>query len=361
MRRLTHLLFTLIIIGVVALGCDNLNEPAGPEDEGLSSAAVGPQHAEACDHTVEDGDEIQDAVDAASDSETICVEPGEYEEDVEVNKAVTILGPAPPHSDNPALINGSVSLDEDGSELRLMAITRIDDINQRESPDPFGVRVTASNTVVAYNLVYGFTGEHGGAINGIQVFGTGTETDISNITVRGNTVTGFRNEVIGGVAGIKLQAGLDDVTVTRNKVSDLHSAGWAWGIVLTSSESHPDVPKDVSVTDNAIGSDLNDNSVSFDGSDPAFPGSAFGVDGGASADEVVEFRKNNLLAPNGAESKDEEETLVAECNWWGDRSGPEHEDNPDGEGTRALERGDAEIDFKPWLIGPSPSNACRGS
>lgn len=154
--------------------------------------------------------------------------------------------------------------------------------------------------------------------------------------------------------------------MTGNSVSDLHAAGWAWGVVLTSSDSHPDVPKDVVVERNTM-ERLNDGSE-FDvfsgpdmGRDAApFPGGAFGVDGEAEADEVTSLTRNNLLAPNGAESKDGDATLDATCNWWGDRSDPTHHDNPGGEGTWALERGTADIGFDPWLNSPAPSSSCIG-
>lgn len=66
-------------------------------------------------------------------------------------------------------------------------------------------------------------------------------------------------------------------------------------------------------------------------------------------------RSQSNFTPKNADA------LSAECNWWGDRSGPTNPDNPNGEGTVALESGsEAEIDFRPWLVAPSPSNACIG-
>lgn len=72
-----------------------------------------------------------------------------------------------------------------------MAVTHSDDIEPGQPFDAFGVRVQASNTVVADAYVHSLTGE--------------TQD--------------------WGVAGIKLQAGLDGVMVTGNTVTDLHSAG----------------------------------------------------------------------------------------------------------------------------------------
>jgi len=120
----------------------------------------------------------------------------------------------------------------------------------------------------------------------------------------------------------------------------------------------------VTIEDNRI-SELNDGSRYdvFDGGNEGrdatpFPGSAVGVDG-ADPDEVT-VRHDDLLAPNGAENKDGSAAPVAECNWWGDRSGPTHPDNQDGSGTWALGRGGAAVDYTPWLTAPAPSNRCRG-
>jgi D-aminopeptidase len=110
---------------------------------------------------------------------------------------------------------------------------------------------------------------------------------------------------------------------------------------------------------------LNDGSMydvfsgANEGRDSApYHGSAFGIDEGARAEKTT-LRQNNLLAPNGAESKDEHSELTAQCNWWGAKAGPTHDDNSDGTGTWALERG-ATIEYTPWLIAPAPANACRG-
>lgn len=334
---------------------------------GSPVAATSQQGAAGCDETVREGSSIQGAIDEADRGETLCVRGGTYEEgelSIDVPE-LTIRGHAPSHSDSAAVIHGSVSLDAEGAELHRMAVTRSGDIDS-SGVAPFGVRVRASNTLVADSVVRSLTGatDEWGSINGIQVFGGGDD-GISNVAVRGNVVTDFDNEATGGVAGIKLQADVDGVTVIGNTVTDLHAAGWAWGVVLTHSGSHEGVPQDVVVEGNAM-EELNDGTVhewtdqSEKRAGMPYPGSAFGVDGEAEADEVVSLQGNNLLAPNGAENKDEDATLDATCNWWGDQSGPFHQDNADGEGTWALERDAAEIAFEPWLMATAPSRACGG-
>lgn len=236
--------------------------------------------------------------------------------------------------------------------------------------------VGASGVVVENNLIEGFeanlsNGEGSFTVHGVQVFGA-DDADVSDVTVRGNVISGFSSDgnsadwpKYGGIAGVKVQAGVDGATVSNNVIRDLHSAGWVWGVVLTPSGSASGDPSDVTVERNHI-TGLNDGREYdvFAGpnngrNEAPYPGSAFGIEGSADASEAT-VRRNNLLAPNGAESKVQNGTLVAECNWWGDRSGPTHDDNDDGDGTWALERGSATFDYAPWLLAPAPSKACNG-
>lgn len=317
-----------------------------------------------CDIVVpEDYDTIQAAVDNATAGDTVCILPGTYAENVSVDVGVTLKGRTAPNSGRSAVIDGWVSLNSAGSELHRTVVTRTSPFTTAGfTPDPFGVRVTASNVTVANNIVTDLTdvGDPGkwGAINGIQVFGG---DQVSNVTIRNNEVRDTNKTVVGGVAGIKLQADLTGIAVTGNSVTDLHSSGWVWGVVLAGSSSAGDHPKNVRVEDNTMDR-LNDGSVYdvADGRDAVpYPGSAFGIDKGAEASEAT-VKYNNLLAPNGAESKDQDHTLVAECNWWGAKSGPTDEDNPAGDGTWALERGSAKIEYTPWLNAPAPSGSCVG-
>ena len=340
------------------------------------SASAGAAAAQQCDIVVpDDYGTIQDAVSNASAGDTICVEPGTYDEDLVIDKQITIRGRNAPQSNNPAHLDGQIDINSggDGSAVRRLRISPSETFAGGTFPDPAGVIVKASGVVVENNLIEDFHADlsNGGGsftLHGVQVFGEG----VSDVAVRNNVIRGFKSEgdstewpKYGGIAAVKAQADVETVSVENNEITDHHSAGWAWGVVLTSSGSASGVPANVSVERNHI-SGLNDGSVydvfsgSNGGRDVApYPGSAFGIDGTADADEAT-VTQNNLLAPNGAESKDPDSTLVVGCNWWDDRSGPTDSDNPDGDGTWAVERGSATIDYTPWLIAPAPSNACIG-
>jgi hypothetical protein len=332
-----------------------------------------------CDLVVpDDYPTIQMAVDAADAGERICVRPGTYDEAVEIATPVTLKGRTAPHSDRPAHVDGRISVGSggDGSRIARLRIAPTETFTGGTFPDPFGVRVTTGDVVVEHNLIEDFTadlsdGNGSLSLNGVQVFGA-DEAGISDVTVRGNVVRGFRNEGVpsvwpkfGGIAGVKVQANVERATVGDNVIVDHHSAGWVWGVVLATSGSAPGVPSDVTVENNHLAG-LNDGSEYevFTGPNEGrnaapYPGSGFGIDGDADAKEAT-VRNNNLLAPNGAETKDGDGTLVAECNWWGSESGPTDDDNSGGTGSWALERGTASIDYTPWLVAPAPSNACVG-
>lgn len=380
--------FALLFVsaGLLMVGCqDSVVDPSsdGPTtsepapSETSSSVPMTPTVPESekmfgfCDVVVGGTQTIQDAVDGAGSGDVICVTPGTYEEQVTVDQSVTIRGKGPAFFGPSVVIDGWVSLDADGAALKRVVVTRDDPFSTPGgfTPDPFGIRITASNTTVSQNVVHSI-GEDvpDGSINGIQAFGANT---ISDVEIKYNLVRDYQNveaddTPASGVAGIKVQADVSDVTVRGNVVRDLHGL-YGYGVVLTSSTSADGVPSNVHVDYNTLAR-INDGSV-FDvfgaggneGRDAPgpYPGSAVAIDGEAEADAAT-VRFNNLLTPNGAESKDQSESLTATCNWWDDRSGPTHSDNPGGDGTWALERGTADIEYTPWLIAPSPSHACIG-
>lgn len=369
----------LLVPAFALLACegapDGLQAPSARS--GAGAGAGGGPSAGQCDATVPaDYTTIQAAVDDAEPDDVVCVGPGTYEEEVTIAEDVTVQGRTAPRGGNPVTVDGQIEVTGDAAAVRRLRISPSETFEGGTFPDPAGVLVKASDVVVEDNVIEGFradlsNGEGSFTVHGVQVFGA-EGAEVSNVTVRDNLIRDLRSEgdpttgpKYGGVAGVKIQADVDGAMISGNRITDLRSAGWAWGIVLTPSGSAEGVPQDVTVEENRV-EGLNDGSV-FDvfaganeGRDAApYPGSAFGIDGTADASEAT-VRYNDLLAPNGAESKDPDDSLVAECNWWGDRSGPTDDDNSGGTGTWALERGNAFIDYTPWLNAPAPSKACVG-
>lgn len=373
LRNLSLLQYAgLFALALALTGCQD--DPISSEDQSTATGTSSPATASSavkCDLIVpDDASSIQAGVTGAEAGETVCVEPGTYEETVEVvTQNVTLHGRTTPQSGNPVVVDGHFSVEPQGAgtTIRRFRITSTKTFEGSVFPHPFGVRVKASDVLVANNVIEDFQadfGKGGFSVHGVQVFGQ--EPGVSNVTIRDNVIRGFNGSGgVGGIAGVKIQARVVGTTIAGNEITDHHSAGWVWGVVLTSSASAPDIPQDVTIKDNHIAG-LNDGSVYkvFAGDDHGrrqapFPGSAVGIDGGAHADEAT-VKYNNLLAPNGAESKDIDHTLVAECNWWGARSGPTTLNNTNEDGTLVLAHPDTDIQFTPWLNAPAPSKACIG-
>jgi len=362
------------------------------------------------DHVVDtdgsaDFTSIQAAVDAANAGDVICVLPGTYEPPLgaddagnpygapllEVDTAVTITGATSPYSS--ATVDGLVSVSAAGAAVEGMRVSPSTSLDT--GLDPAGILVSASDIRIEGNVVEGLVGDASTdnsnpqpyALNGIQVF-KNQNTTPTGVTVRHNTVRDihFAGDVsagwpnVGGASGIKIQAGVADIEVVGNRVTELHSAGWVFGIVATTSNSAAGVPTNVTVRENSL-AELNDGSMYDVFDDPngvPFPGTGFGME--ADATEATLRANNFAQVPNGVENKDDT-VLDARCNWWGAASGPgtspvtagvnpaqdaDGGDDADGSGTWVLLRDPAGgVNFDPWLVerydtGDDLSSTCSG-
>jgi len=76
------------------------------------------------------------------------------------------------------------------------------------------------------------------------------------------------------------------------------------------------------------------------------------IDSFNDADSTVTFRDNNIVGDTGAASwgfATMATVLIdAQENWWGDASGPTHDDNPGGIGDTVSDS----VDYDPWLGSP---------
>lgn len=336
--------------------------------------------AQSCDRVVDAGGgadhtTIQDAIDAATAGETICVSAGTYAETVAVNKAVTVTGEHDPGSADAAVVDGSVTVSADNatvSQLKVAPTTTF----VSGGLDPHGILVSGalSGVTITSNIVDGMTADSTGGsvtINGIQVWNDGpsyqTGTEISHNTVRdmhnqGDAAAGWPN--YGGAAAIKVQGVVKDTVVAGNTVESVHSAGWTYGIVTTHTGNAPGIsPENTTAELNTI-EEVNDGSVYDVFDDPAsapYPGAAFAIDGDSLASEATANLNNFLQTPNGALNKDGAHALDAECNYWDHATGPDADGNEQGKGNSAV----GDIDYRPWNTrqvgrGGNPERSCVG-
>lgn len=342
---------------------------AGIGASGLT-AISGSAVAQNCDIVVDDdgGEDytsIQAAVDNASSGNTICVKSGTYVEEVTIDKNVTVTGESSPEEDEAATVDGWVEITASGAavkRLKITSSTTYTPSNWTRPGSPFAILVTASDVLVKGNLVEGITADAAAdpnksiSLNGIQLFHGGS-SPLTGLEVTNNTVRDMFNDGgsswpnYGGVAAIKVQGVLDGVDVRRNRVEDLHSAGWVWGIVNTHTGNAPSVsPKNVTVERNHVskGNDGSEFDVFDDPTSAPYPGVAFGIDGNSDADQATVRFNDFFEIPGGVQNKDTSNALVAEVNWWGSESGPSQNVDDDEEERSAI-LGPGSTDYTPWL------------
>ncbi|TKX84587.1 hypothetical protein EXE43_18090 [Halorubrum sp. SS5] len=257
---------------------------------------------------------IGPAADAASDGDTVVAEGGTFTENVTLDTAnVTLRGAGS------SVVDGRIDITEDA--------VAVEDLTVRHgapsgSGEVEGIFVGDANG-------FGNTDEevriHNVTVEDISPHGTGKTLEAIHVKQYGGTVDGvvisettLRNvtQPAAGANGIKLQAGVSDVTVSGSTIADIEGS-WAYGVSATPSYSEDGVPTDVSITSNAITNvsaiDYSGVGVGIDGSDSTF------------ADPTEIELSRNTLTDNGIAvlNKNPDATLDATLNWWGSATGPD--------------------------------------
>ena len=197
---------------------------------------------------------IQAAIDDV-DGTTVFVEPGTYEENVEINESGLTLRATEPRE---ATIEGRVVASSDGTTLDGFTVSPP---AAGSTPESEAIRVsnTPDDVSIRNNLVDGFErddpeGDFYG-IDGINVFGGKKDDSVSNVAVMGNEVRGLRNADQGGVAGVSVQGNVDGATVAGNTLSEIGEGvtSYGFGVTVRGTGNHNEEPADVTVRENDIG------------------------------------------------------------------------------------------------------------
>lgn len=313
---------------------------------GLTSAVVVSMTTSAqfgtCDRTVQEGEDIQGAVDAANPGEVICVEADTYREEVAISTDGLTLKPADEESPE---LNGGGGL---GLALKLQEVDDVhiegfEILNYRGSPVDGSVLsvIQSSNVTIADNNI-------------TQNAGTGIDLGSSSGTiVRHNTVKNNRND------GVSLGYGEENI-VRGNRIAD---NGWNGVFVSTTDEN--EIQNNEIIGNDRSGIDLGAASNNLI-QDNIIAENQDGVSLSLSADDNV--LKGNTITDNSAGLEvDSSSGLDATENWWGNEEGPAGgvEDActdtvAEGNGD-SIQATDAEICFDPWLTSPNPDAGISAS
>ncbi|WP_417417011.1 VCBS domain-containing protein [Hoeflea sp.] len=204
----------------------------GPHDPVSVDADLGTPLASGSTFIVADGMSIQEAIENASDGDTILVKAGTYNENLVIDKAVTLMSADGPGA---AVIEGTL-LDD----LHVPAGTGLDEFLEANHPTGYsagnGIAINASNVTLDGFTVTGYSvGVALGSSTGVSIINNvftdnvggirkGTGSDVTNVTINGNTFT-------NGLYGMNIYAAsnesgaFDGVTMNNNSFSDLSEKG----------------------------------------------------------------------------------------------------------------------------------------
>jgi predicted ribosomally synthesized peptide with SipW-like signal peptide len=354
------------------------------------------RHNGRADRVVSEGESIQQAIDAADPGDEIVVESGRYEApsdglevDVEGLTLRSVGTRARIVQSETGTNSTAVSIEADDVTFERFEVTNPDGL--------IGISVDApsSGVTVRNNHVHDV-----GPVGALGVTGivTGANGTHENLTVEKNLVEDLRSEIddtsgYPTVNGILVdQPGIVDSTIADNVVRGLESDIAPLGIVLNADATNVSVEGnyvtnllaahavDSDDSDDAAGEfttyaqginitspttqtvDVVENTITDLASEDGYVAEAVKIDGDASG---VALNRNNLLAPVGV-NNDDNNTLDAECNWWGSPAGPEEaSQNPPQ--TTDEDRRDVigPVDYDPWLVesydeDADISNICSG-
>jgi len=263
---------------------------------------------------------VQDAIDDAENGDSVVTLPATYDESVTIDTPnVTVDGEG--HS----VIDGRIDIRTDEVTVRDLTVRNGAPSGSSEVEGIFignsnGFSDTSEDITIR-NVTVEDIHPHGTAktVEGIHVkhYDDSEPVDgvvMDNVTIR--NVTGPSGAEVGGANGVKLQAGISNVSIEDSTIDDVEGR-WSYGVVATPSSDEPGVPANVGIArttiSNVTATEYSGVGVGIDGSDNygfADP-TEVGVIQNDFADNEIDILNKNA---SGA--------LEAPLNYYGDSSTP---------------------------------------
>ncbi|PSG98781.1 MAG: hypothetical protein BRC29_01480 [Nanohaloarchaea archaeon SW_7_43_1] len=261
---------------------------------------------------------IQAAVDAASSGDKLNVSAGTFDESVSIGKQnVSLVG-----SGEETVIDGRIDIPVDGVAVENLTVRNGAKSGSGEVEGIFVGNANGFDNISEDIAIRDVTVEdirpHGTTktVEGIQIKNYDKGDSINGVTISEVEIRNIM-QTGAGADGIKLQAGVQDVSVTDSTIEDIRGR-WAYGAVATPSSTESGVPENVLVRSNTI------SNVTA----TKYKGVGVGIDGGngngfANPDEITVsgngFERNDIAVLN----KNSDESLNAVRNYWGQDYGPD--------------------------------------
>ena len=194
------------------------------------------------------------------------------------------------------------------------------------NPGQEGIKIDGSNNIIVRNNV--ITGSDG---TGIKVQNTWNGIESYNNNITDNTITNV------GFPGIKVSSNARNNTFTDNTITGAHFAG-----IFIYLGAYDNTFTCNTITDTVNKTLYISQPYAETQGDGVFLWGYSGLEAGTGN----AFHYNNIYgnADDGMENQTTTE-VDAECNWWGDDSGPTHLSNPLGTGDNVSDN----VDFDPWI------------
>ena len=356
-RTVLFLAITSLIASSFVLAMPAFADTLVVDDDGMGVSGN-------CDDVTATHSTLTAAIAAAAAGDTIVVCPGTYAENVDVNKALTIVGAKAGESAGPTAcptVRGSAA---EESEITGVSGGQAVEISSTGATTFDGFTVNSAAGVAGQSAFY-ITGGAGHVIqNNIMVAGhaipTGTASGVKSQVL--DDVDINNNNVMGFLFGMNLDS-LVSTGAPSVVDSNCMSGNSALGLILQGGTNG--APDGQTVTNNLIqnngagivmgpgNSDILDNTIQNN--------TGTGITNAGTPRATNNEAHNNNIVGNGTGIDNRfDESVNAECNWYGSASGPMADDNPTGTGDSIVEN-PGEVDYTPWLTSSWPGGACEGT